>query len=34
VGCFECWVRREEVLMGFGRIGYFSRMEIMYIGKP
>jgi len=27
-------VRREEVLMGFGRIGYFSRMEIMYIGKP
>jgi len=34
VGCFECWVRREEVLMGYGRIGYFSRMEIMYVGKP
>jgi hypothetical protein len=26
-------VRREEVLMGFGRIGYFSRMEIMCIGN-
>jgi hypothetical protein len=34
VGCFECWVRREEVLTGFGKIGYFSRMEIMYIRKP
>jgi hypothetical protein len=34
VGCFECWVKREEVLIGFGRIGYFSRMEIMYVGKP
>jgi hypothetical protein len=33
VGCFECWVKKEEVL-GFGRIGYFSRMEIMYVGKP
>jgi len=27
-------VKKEEVLMGFGRIGYFSRMEIMYVGKP
>jgi len=27
-------VKKEEVLMGFGKIGYFSRMEIVYVGKP